>query len=181
MNIGMVGPEYLTPSGASPGGIVPVEVAPVFAAPVLPTSSLGRTTLRGSLTLMSRDRVAARALATWRPPLLTLPAFTGTATANALPAAVREAMAVGIEPAGIRLPLVLLMALTGLLLATFVPRFAWVDHRQNEEDLARQLAAARALLSTQELEQLRGKAPKEARPRKPEEPTQETAILPRSR
>jgi hypothetical protein len=172
--VAMVGPEQRVVSGAQQP-----DITPVFGAPVLPTSSLARVALSGAITLTTNDRVVVRVPVTWRPPLLALPAFVGVADTAALPDPVREALAAGAEPPGIRGLVALLLAIMAALLMVFVPRFAWPEHRESEEDLARQLAASRALLSTQELEQLRGKAPSEAKPRKPEEPTKETALLPR--
>ena len=170
--VSMVGPELSLPGARA------ADFTPVFGAPVLPTSSLGRTSLHGALMVATRSAPVAVLPATWRPPLLALPAFAGVADSASLPTAVRDALALGAEPPGIRSLLMLLVALSGVLLVAFVPRFAWVDHRQTEEDLAHQLAAARALLSTQELEQLRGSAPREARPRKPEDATKETVMPP---
>jgi hypothetical protein len=111
--------------------------------------------------------------AKWRPPLLALPAFVGVADSASLPAPVRDALATGADPAGIRALIAVLLLVSSVLMIMYVPRFAWTNHHESEEDLARQLAASRALLSTQELETLRGKAPREATPRDPEEPTKE--------
>ncbi len=166
----MIGPDQAPVSGASQP-----DVSPVFGAPVLPTSSLGRTALRGAITLASSVGANADTLvrvpAVWRPPKLALPAFTGTADSAALPVAVRDAIAAGAAPPGVRQLVMLVLALVGALLVLFVPRFLWLVHRESEEDMARQVAAARALLSTQEFEELRGRAPRESKPRTAEEST----------
>lgn len=179
--VSMIGPEQPTVSGASQP-----DISPAFGAPVLPTSTLGRSSLRGTITLGSSAGPEAAAVsivrvpATWRPPLLALPAFTGVADSSALPAPVREAIAAGAEPPGVRPLMLLVLVATGGLLVLFVPRFLWTVHRESEEDMARQVAAARALLSTQEFEQLRGRAPRESKPRTAEEATRPVSQQPPS-
>lgn len=180
--VGMVGPEQRDVNGATQSALTPV-----FGAPVLPSTSLARTTVRGELSLVtSTDSLAAphtvmQLPVSWRPPLIALPLFAGVADSASLPDAVRDALAAGEDPPGIRGVVALLLVGCAGLLVLFVPRFAWQDYRETEEDLARQVAAARALLSTQELEELRGKAPREAKPRAPDESTTESTTLPRPR
>lgn len=177
----MVGPEQRAASGATGGSLTPL-----FGAPVLPSTSLARTMLRGTLSLVSVDsgatsRIVASVPVLWRPPLIAMPLFVDVADSTSLPVAVREALASGEDPLGIRSIVALLLLTCGTLMVVFVPRFAWADVRETEEDLARQVAAARALLSTRELEELRGKAPREAKPRAPEDVTTESTTLPRPR
>lgn len=174
--VGMIGADQTRISGATQP-----DITPVFGVPVLKAMSLGRTSLLGTISLSAASGQTLRLRAAWRPPLLSLPAFTGTADSASLPAPIRDALAVGGDSPRIRPLLLLVLSATGLLLLLYVPHFLWEEHRDSEEDLAQQVAAARALLSTQELEQLRGVAPREAKPRTPEEPTHESATLPRTR
>lgn len=155
----------------------PASLSPTFAAPVLQATALSRTELRGAVSLHVGGTEVARAPLQWRPPRLALAAFDGTADSLALSAPLRDALAVGADAPDIRPLLALVLLLTGIALVIFVPHFLWVDHRESEEDMARQVAAARALLSTQELEQLRGAAPREGKSRKPEEPTRDAFPL----
>lgn len=171
-------------SGASQArvaGATQPDVTPLFGAPVLSATSLGRAVLLGTIELQTPAGPIIHLRASWRPPLLSLPAFSGTADSTSLPPAVREALSIGDEPSSVRPALLLVLALTALLMVVFVPRFLWTGDRESDEDLAQQVAAARALLSTQELEELRGTAPREGKPRKPEEPTHESVTLPRPR
>jgi hypothetical protein len=171
----LVGPERVA-SGASRAQS-PMSVSPVFGAPVLQGSSLGRTTLQGTLTIVQQTRVRARINTLWRPPVLALPAFSGVADSASLPDAVRDAVVSGAELPSARVPIALLLLLLAVLLVTFVPRFLWATHRETEEDLARQVAASRALLTAQELEQLRGTPPREGPARLPDEETRLTSRL----
>ena len=155
----------------------PATISPTFAAPVLEATALSRTALRGAVSLHVGATEVARARLRWRPPRLALAAFAGTADLLTLPAPLRDALAVGADAPDIRPLLALVLLLTGVALVMFVPHFLWVDHRESEEDMARQVAAARALLSTQELAQLRGEAPREGKARKPEEPTRDAFPL----
>jgi hypothetical protein len=170
----MIGPTQPMVSGATQP-----DVTPVFGAPIVTGTALGRTALRGVVMLDVGRRAVVTVPATWSPPRLALPMFEGVADTLSLPAAMRDALAAGGEAASVRPMMALVLALTGLMLVVFVPRFLWHVQRDSDEDMARQVIAARALLSTQELEELRGKAPREGKPRHPDEPTHESAIQPR--
>ena len=170
-DVEMIGPTQSLVSGATQP-----DIMPVFGAPVLPASSLARAALSGIVTLDAGNVAVVRLRAVWRPPLLSLPAFVGVADSASLPAAVREALSAGVEPPGVRSLLALVLTLAGALLVAIAPRVLWPDDRESDEDMARQVAAARALLSTLELEQMRGKAPREGKARKSEEPTRDSSM-----
>jgi len=146
----------------------------VFSVPTLPLSSLARVPLQRVLAVQRGSATVARVTVAWHPPLFGAPLAYGVADSLTMSAALREALATGIDPAGVRSVVALLLAFVSLLLFVGVPRVLWFEQRETEEDLARQLAAARAVLSTQELEQWRGKAPQPGNPRHPEEPTRES-------
>lgn len=146
----------------------------VFGVPTLPLSSLARAPLQRMLAVQQGSATVARVNVSWHPPLFGAPIAYGVADSLTMSAALREALATGVDPAGVRSVIALLLAFVSLLLFVGVPRLLWFEQRETEEDLARQLAAARAVLSTQELEQWRGKAPQPGNPRHPEEPTRES-------
>lgn len=146
----------------------------VFGVPMLPLSSLARAPLQRTLAVQRGSATVARVNVSWHPPLFGAPLAYGVADSLTMPPALREALATGVDPAGVRSTIALLLAFVSLLLFVGVPRVVWFEQRETEEDLARQLAAARAVLSTQELEQWRGKAPQPGNPRHPEEPTRES-------
>ncbi|MEQ1691725.1 MAG: hypothetical protein ABMA00_10585, partial [Gemmatimonas sp.] len=131
-------------SGASQprvAGATQPDVTPLFGVPVLSATSLGRAVLLGTVELLTSTGSIIHLRASWRPPLISLPAFAGTADSTSLPPAIREALSIGAEPAGVRPALLMLLALTGLLLVVFVPRFLWTGDRESDEDLAQQVAA----------------------------------------
>ena len=169
--VGMIGPDQPRVSG-----VAQPNVTPVFGVPVLPSSSLGRNALTGTVVLKAANDTLLRIQASWRPPLLSLPAFVGVVDSASLPTALREALAVGAAPSPVRLLLASALALTGILIVAFIPRVLWSETRESVEDMAQEVAAARALLSTQELEQVRGKAPREVKPRTAEEPTRDSGM-----
>ena len=169
--VDMIGPTQSLVSGATQP-----DITPVFGAPVFPASSLARAALSGIVTLDAPSGAVVRVRAVWRPPLLSLPAFFGIADSASLPEAVREALSAGVEPPGVRSLLAVVLMLAAVLLVAIVPRFLWPDYRESDEDMARQVAAARALLSTQELEQMRANAPREGKARKPEEQTRVSSM-----
>jgi len=147
-------------------------VSPVFAAPVLPFTSMGRTALIGTIAL--RDGAGAAVFSapvSWRPPRVAWPLFSTLADAHAIPTALHEALDIAAEPPSARPLIALLVLVSAILLVGFVPRYLWPASHESDEDVARQLAAARALLTTQELERLRDSAPPEATLRTPDEET----------
>lgn len=152
----------------------------VFGAPFIPATPLHRTSLYGFISLEAVTGPVLRVPARWRPPMLAAPLFEATADSAALPSALREALALGTDPPAIRPLLSLMLLLTCVMLVSFVPRFLWSSDHDSDEDMAREVAQARALLSTKELEQLRGRAPREMEPRSPDEATRESVTLPRS-
>ncbi|MEP6831806.1 MAG: hypothetical protein ABJB74_00370 [Gemmatimonas sp.] len=167
----MVGPEQLALAGA-PGATESSVIIPVFATPVWAYTSIGRVALSGTIAL--RDSAGAAlfsAPASWRPPRVAWPLFTGVADERAVPVALREALAIAAEPPSARTLISLLLLLSGIMLLGFVPRYLWQSGRESDEDIARQLAAARALLTSHELDLLRDNAPLEAAPRDPDEST----------
>ncbi len=146
----------------------------VFGVPTLPLSSLARAPLQRILAVQRGSATVARLNVSWQPPLFGAPLAFGVADSLTMSVALREALATGVDPAGVRSVIALLLAIVSLLLFVGVPRVLWFEQRETEDDLARQLAAARAVLSTQELEQWRGKPPQDGSPRHPEEPTRES-------
>jgi len=167
----MVGPEQLA-MAVPPGAREASVIIPVFATPVWPFTSIGRVALTGTIAL--RDRAGAAvfsAPASWRPPRIAWPLFTGVANERAIPAALREALSIAAEPPSARPLICLLLLLSGIMLIGFVPRYLWHSGHESDEDIARQLAAARALLTAHELDRLRDTAPREAPPRAPDEST----------
>ena len=175
----LAGVRMIGPTQSAVSGATQPDITPVFGAPIVTGTALGRVALRGAVMLNAGDFTTVSVPATWRPPRLALPVFEGIADSASLSAPMRDALAAGGEPASVRPMMALVLALMGGLLIAFVPRFLWPVSRDSDEDLARQVVAARALLSTQELEELRGKAPREGKPRLPDEPTHESAIQPR--
>ncbi len=146
----------------------------VFGVPTLPLSSLARAPLLRTLAVQRGSATIARVNVSWHPPFFGAPIAYGVADSLTMSEALREALATGVDPAGVRSVIALLLAFVSLMLIVGIPRVLWFEQRETEEDLARQLAAARAVLSTQELEQWRGKAPQQGSPRHPEEPTRES-------
>lgn len=148
-------------------------LAPVFLLPVLPSTSLARTRLRGKIVLHNDSGTSAfSTITTWRPPRIALPGFTGVADHSAMPPAVTEAISLAAEPPSVRPLVALLLSLSAAMLLFFVPRLLWNSDRESEEDVARELAATRALLTASEMDELRSSGTPAAVPRHPEEPTQ---------
>jgi len=142
----------------------------VISATALP-ASLGRVVQHRRVIVAIDDSSTAHITLTWRPPLFAQPLAMGTLANDALPSALRDALATGDDPGSARLLIVLLLVLVCVIVVVGVPRLWWAEARASDDDEARELLAARALLSTIELEEWRGRAPKESAPRRRDDST----------